>query len=271
MAQSEKKCTAIQLKRDGFKMAGKCKSLYVSQSGAVFSVVAGKFLKPTERNQVKPETEYLSVPKLVLEAFANEPYRNGHIIHIDGNKENLNVENLKYTRIFPTDRKPDPVNREHLLLVIRCYVRVNESYNVKDSFQTGIYLKMITGRRLFFELNKELKHIDVFQSYINGDNASKTAKKYGLTALDRAVIINMFINMLITEILKDIENGIIQILPYKPKLKTATQQIREYNKELIERGAKPLPLRKKSVNQKIKEYKNMLNNQREQLPKTDVT
>lgn len=270
MAQIAKECTASQLKRDGFKVAGKCKSLYVSQSGAVFCMEAGKYLKPSARHYIKTETEYLSVPKLILEAFAGVPYRSGQIVCIDGDRANLSIENVQYARIFPADKKPDPVNEENLLKALRCYEQLSVKFNIKESLQTCRYLKRITERRRFFVEKKGFEHIEVFQTFIIEGNLNKTALKHGLTVRDCAIVKGKYLNMLIGEIISDIERGILEPLPHKPERQTETQILREYNKGLIERGGEPLPLRKPSVRQQIKELKNILNEPRAQQTETDA-
>lgn len=251
MQRSKRAETIHQLKQSGFKLVTGFSSLYVNTQGKVYNLKTGKYLKPTPRNLIKPENEYLSVPKLVLQAFAKQPYRNGQIQYIDGNKTNLSVQNLKYSRIFTPDRTPEPVNRENLMTAIRCYIQVKERFKVNESLQTRFYLQSITRQRLFFIHKQDLQHIEVFETYINGANTIKTATKHGLTVRDCSVIVNQFINLLITEILQELENGLLTIQPYKPKPPTKTQTIREYNKGLIERGKKPLPLRKKEPERTI--------------------
>jgi len=254
MQRSKRAETIHQLKQDGFKLVTGFSSLYVNQRGKVYNIKTGKYLKPTPRNLIKPENEYLSVPKLVLQAFAKQPYRNGQIQYINGNKANLSVQNLKYSRIFAPDRTHEPVNRENLLTAIRCYIQVKERFKISDSYQTRFYLQSITRQRLFFIYKKDLQYIEVFETYIEGNNTTKTATKHGLTVRDCSVIVNQFINLLITDILTDLENGLLTIQPYKPKPPTKTQTIREYNKGLIERGKKPLPLRKKSLKEQLRDF-----------------
>lgn len=254
MQRSKRAETIHQLKQSGFKLVTGFSSLYVNPQGKVYNLKTGKYLKPTPRNFIKPENEYLSVPKLVLQAFAKQPYRNGQIQYIDGNKANLSIQNLKYSRIFEPDRKPEPVNRENLLTAIRCYIQVKERFNVNERLQTRFYLQSITRQRHFFIYKKDLQHIEVFETYINGANTTKTATKHGLTVRDCSVIVNQFIKLLITDILQELENGLLTIQPYSPEPPTKTQILRDYNKDLIKRGCKPLPLRKKSLKEQLRDF-----------------
>lgn len=267
MKQSKRAETIHQLKQDGFKLVKGFSYLYVNPQGKVYSLKTGKYLKPTARNLIKPENKYLSVPKLVLQAFAKQPYRNGQIHYIDCNKSNLAVQNIKYSRIYAPDRTPEPVNRENLLIAIRCCIQVKKRFNVNDSYQTRFYLQIITEQRQFFIYKKDLQYIEVFKTYIEGNNTTKTATKHGLTVRDCSVIVNQFTNLLINDILTDLENGLLTIQPYEPKAPTKTQILRDYNKDLIKRGCKPLPLRQKSLKETFQECRKTIDefkNQSEQ-------
>lgn len=255
MQRSKRTELINKLKQEGYKMVTGYSYLYIHPTGKVYNLKIDKYLKRNARNYIKADNECLSVPKLALQAFANQPYKNGQISYKDGNRDNIGIENITYRRIFEPTRTPDPVSLEKLLTAIRCYFSVKERYKVNDRLQTRLYLQSITRQRLFFIEKHDLKHIEVFETFINGENTTQTATKHGLSTMDCSVIINQFTNILVKSILTDLEKGLLSIQPYKPKPPTITQTIREHNKWLIERGKKPLPLRKKSLKETLRDFK----------------
>lgn len=271
MERSKRSEIIKQLKQEGFKLISGFSYLYINPQGRVFNLKTGRYMKPVKQNTIKPESKYLSVPKLVLQAFANQPYRRGQIQFFDGNKNNVEAENMRYAQLFPPNQKPDPVKPENLLMAIRCYFQVLESFKIKDTLQTKIYLSQIADLRGFLIDNYKTKNIDVFRTYLNGNhqtqygymlgkrNIADTAKQHDLTFRDCSIIVNQFLNMLIKEVLEDLENNLLSIQEYEPKPPTQTEKIRQYNKDLIKRGKKPLPLRKKSVKEKLKDFEKHVN------------
>ena len=271
MERSKRSEIIKQLKQEGFKLISGFSYLYINPQGRVFNLKTGRYMKPVKQNTIKPESKYLSVPKLVLQAFANQPYRRGQIQFFDGNKNNVETENMRYAQLFPSNQKPDPVKSENLLIAIRCYFQVLESFKIKDTLQTKIYLSQIADLRGFLIGNHKTKYIDVFRTYLIGNhqtqysymlgkrNIADTAKQHNLTFRDCSIIVNQFLNILIKEVLEDLENNLLSIQEYEPKPPNQTEIIRQYNKDLIKRGKKPLPLRKKSVKEKLKDFEKHVN------------
>ena len=255
MNRSQKSQFIKLLKRTGFKRVKGYSFLYIDENGKVYNLKRGRCMKITARNTIIIEKEHLSVPKLVLEAFKGIPVRKGQITFIDGNNLNRNVENIKYSRIFAPDEKIH-VNKADLVKVIRCYYQVEKRYKLKDSLKTQSYLTSITRIRNFFETYAKVQHIEVFHTYLSGTygNLREAAKIHNIAFADCQCIINSFFNLLICDVLKDIEKGTLRVLEYQAPIRTTTQIIRDYNKELIERGKKPLPLRKKSDKELLREF-----------------
>lgn len=219
-----------QLKQNGFKMVKDYPYLYINEAGNVYSLKTGEYLNPDPKNNIKAENKRLSVPKLILQTFKGETYRAGQIVYIDGNKANTTAPNIKYSRLFEPD-KTIKVNQADLMTVIRCYFEVEKRYTTKNSIQTRIFTRFILSERGFFIDNSEKPFIDVLKTYIEGlqNSLSASAKKHGLTARDCSIIVNGFINQLISDILQDFKAGILRINDYQPrkKRKPTTKQLLE--------------------------------------------
>ncbi len=239
MNKTELKQTIQNLKNDGFRVVSGYKYLFINEQGKVYNIEKGRYLKPTARNLIKPESKYLNVPKLVLQAFNKEPYRAGNITHIDGIKSNMNAKNIRYSRIFAPYTKPEPIN-DKIMTAIRCYFEVEKRYKVKDMFKTVNYLKMIIAKRNFFNEYSFEQNIEVFETYIKNGNIGTTATKHGLVDRDCNIIIKYFINILIENILTDLNKGILKINEFAPK-------------------KQPQPLREKSEKELIKDFEELKN------------
>lgn len=263
MNRDDRNKTIRQLKEKGFRKIKGFSYLYINENGEIFNLRKGRFMKVSKKNQIKPDEKYLSVPKLILEAFRNHKYRPGQIVYLDGDRENITVENVSYKRVFSSNEIPISISDASVLNVIRCYFDVESTYNVKNNLQTKMYLNEIAELRGFYSLNQKDKYIDVFKGYLNiySDLNSLTdvAKSYNLSYRDCKLIVNRLLDSLINEVLQDLERGVLKIKGFKPKEKTKTEIIKEYNKGLIERGVKPIPTRSKSNKQRLREYQNRLN------------
>jgi len=254
--------TEKELKKEGFKLIENYNYLYINVNGKVYSTKTRKYIQPTARNYIKAGQKYINVPKVVLMAFKNEPIRNGKILYIDGNTANLSHVNIKYSRLF-TNEQTKKVNNTDLMTSIRCYFEVEQKFKIRDNFKTRLFLKSILEKRAFFLRHKKIQGIEVYLTYLGKHlfeqkSIAYTAKEHSLPVRDCLVIVNSFTNILITEILQDLENGILYIHGYLPKLPTKTDEIKQINEYLTSKGQTALPLRKKSEKQIVKDFQNYL-------------
>ena len=109
MERTKRSETIESLKNKGFKVVKGEMQLYINSQGNVYDLDSCKDIKPLKNNNIETKNGRFSIPKLVLQAFANEHYRNGQITYIDGNKSNLSLENVEYSHIFPPETKPEPI------------------------------------------------------------------------------------------------------------------------------------------------------------------
>lgn len=244
-----------ELYKDGFKQVSDFADYLINESGRVYNLNKGLFEAVSDRNTIKANNSSFSVSKMILSAFGGQKYRPyGRIIFRDGNKHNFQLSNIGYARLFDSAH-PAVISPDDLMTAIRCYVQVKPGFNIKDRFMTGIYLKFIVGERMFISASGKRMYIDVFSSYISGTMIIiETAKVCNIGRVDCAIIIHDFINILITDILSDLNNGYLQIQPFRPKQKTKTEIIREWNERFMALDIKPLPLRRSSEKELVSRY-----------------
>lgn len=241
-----------ELKQNGFKQVMGFNSLFINQAGNAYDRETGKYLTRTKNNYIKSGSKCLNIPKLILQAFKGQKYRAGQMVYIDGNRANLEPDNLKYARLFEPSRINE-VNPTDLLTALRCYFDVEKSFKAKNTFKTRLYLQLITEKRGFLVNKNGLQNFQVYRTYLKGltSNLSQTAKEHGLTIRDCAIIVNDFTNILINEILNDLKSGYLSLYDYKPKQPTKTDIIKQWNEQS---GQRPLPLRKQSLKESLKEF-----------------
>ena len=247
------------LKEKGFKRIPALPDLFLNDSGQIYSLKAGKELKPTAKNQIVVGNQRLSLPKLVLLTFRKQPVRDKQQIrYIDGNRNNLSPQNLEYVRQFTSSTK-NSINYENLKTAIRCYFEVHKRYNTKDYFLTRTYIAEIIRIRNFYDYYSDRAGIDIFENYIENPlkKRAQIAKETGINMRDCNYILNEYTNLLISDILADLQTGNLTIKGYL-RNKTKTQRIKETNEVLKEIGIKPVPLRKKSIKEKVRDFKKYL-------------
>ena len=216
------------LKTNGFKVVKGYSFLYVNEHGSVFSLVKDSLLKPDSRNLISVNGKRLNLPKLILEAYKGIKLSKGKIVYIDGNKLNLNANNLRYARIF----KPKvtiEVNQTDLLAAIRCYFEVEKRFKVSNYFLTKFYLKCIAEKRGFFLTNKGKNDIEVFEYYLMGNSIAKSDKKSILDIRDCRLIVYSHQNTLISEVLEDKKQGLLTEKEFIQRKKSKRQIVKQWN------------------------------------------
>lgn len=208
----------------GFKRSKNAPFLYLNRSGATYDLKKGKLLEPDSRNYIFVEKKRLSLPKLVLATFASQPIKSGQIVYIDGNKRNLNIDNLRYSSQLPTIKLVS-IDNGQLLEAIRCYFNVSKRYSVRNTELTKVYLSFIVEKR---GLQGE-KNAKLIEYYLFGKNVKECSVKFGLRERDARAIINDFINGLSNEVIKDKQNGLLNELSYLDRPKTKRQILKDWN------------------------------------------
>ena len=245
----------------GFKRVQTLSDLFINECGAVYSLTKGKELTRDKRNTVNVDGKRVNVAKLLLSAFSGEPMReNSHIMYIDGNSSNISPSNVKYPQIYTNGLKTD-VNPDQLRDIIRCYFEVPPKYSVNNQVITRMFLAEIIRKRAFYTVYSTESGINIFKSYMQGytKNRIETAKENGISVRDCSFVVNKFLNILITDIITDLEAGKLTKQVYQTRPKTKTQILREVNEYLTANGGEPVPLRRKSEKELLKDFKKYLN------------
>lgn len=227
-----------ELKTNGYVVVRDYPLLYINESGQVYNLNKQAFEKMIWRKSIKPGNKCLSVPKLILQAFANQPFRElQHIVFLDGNPDNIHVSNIKYKRLFEANRK-DVLNEADLLTAIRCYFEVKKRFTVKDRFTTNIYLKAILRKRDFFIIESNRKYIAVYKSYIENNSIAETANQFNITIKDCTCIVHEFTNILTGQIIEQYKAGTLCLQPFhshrSKKNETDKQRANNYLTRLSE-------------------------------------
>lgn len=234
---TKKRFIKKQFQAKGLKQAKAFPDLFVSESGAVYNLNTGKEISRDARQAISLNGKRIKVAKLILNAYSGEKYRESQSVeHIDGNKNNLRPENLRYSQIYS---KTDyiKIHPARIKQAIRCYYEVLPSFKVSDYLITKTYLSDIACKRAFFVEYAYMKNIEVFSSYINSITLSRlqVAQMYGLKTRDCNIIINRHLNTLLEDIETDLILNKLSVLDYhKQKTKRdAIKQFQEYKRNLL--------------------------------------
>lgn len=232
------KLTIQELKKMGFQPIPELKNIFINRKGEIYNPVKCNWIKPDERNYLRLQGKNINVPKMILYIFGNQPIKPGKIIYSDGNKKNLNIENLKYCRLFENSPKNE-IDKTELLTAIRCYYEISPNYTVNDKIKTGFYIYNIAEKRNFIKryiLYIDKQYIEIFKTYLKSKNfnhysISQIAKQYDLNIRDCNFIINAFLTELINEILTDLKAGLIIIKEFekKPKKPSKKELLNDFN------------------------------------------
>lgn len=223
--------TLQELRKAGFCRIGKT-PLFIDNNGNVYNME----LQTARRRPryIATDSEKIRLEAAILWAFKNEPpRRNKTIIYKDGNKNNLNPDNLKYRSLG--DLQKTELNTKGLYEAIRkvCFVDRLFKVDIKQ-IETRVYLQIITEK--YGYILKKTQHNEVFESYVNEfETITQTANRHKITVRDTQTIINNCIN----EITTTINNEKEKMLPtvkkptYKQKLKST---LKEWNKLINDYG-----------------------------------
>ena len=209
-------------------------SLAVNKFGEVYNIKSGHTRTP--RNIVIFEHGRIVVEKVLLWVFEGETPRKGQIMHIDGNKSNKSLENIKYTtpKEFLT---PEKLQRTNLMTALRCYIQINKKAKPDtNQVETKVYLWFIAVKRGFFIENHKEPLFDVFFDWLNGKEITtpKVAKMHDITQRTAQRVINRYTNKLTSSVCNELKAGVLSLQPYLPtqseKRKATAKLYNEFGK-----------------------------------------
>lgn len=224
------------LNKAGFKMLHPF--CHVDKQGRVFNTKTGRFMVPNVRNCVSIRGKNYNVPKIMLHLFEHETIRkDSQIIYFDGNRKNLNINNIAYIREFKA--KQVIVDYNNLMLCLRCYIPIPVKHVITDWIVTKLFLQQVVEKSEFFKLCecfnspgfKVFMFGQVFRYWLYNPRSSEkeTAKQFGISEKDCSYIINNHLDMLIKSIMSDLKKNNLTIIPFvKPKPKSIRKAFKEF-------------------------------------------
>lgn len=165
-----------------------------------------------------------------------------------------NNKGLIFNEIKPTKT---PTEKD-LKFCISLYFGISPKFSIYNNILFKMYLKEIAEKRFFLEKIKNLKEKKIFEIYLQG---RKSKKEISINETENnhlgVFIINKHLKTLVSEIMHDYENNLLQVQKYK---KPPTQ--REINKKanayLQKLGIKAkIPLRKPSKKELLKSWEKL--------------
>lgn len=203
---------------NGFKLV-KNSDLAINDLGAVYNIKTKRTRKP---KTVTTKYGRITTEKAVLWVFNNETPRNGHITHIDGQKSNKSLENIKYSTLelltTPENFKTtEPLNKTNLRKAINCYFPIGDNARPNTNQQeTKMFLNDIAAKREFHIKNENEPLYKVFSDWLTckSINAVKAGKMNGITYRGALSVINLYVNRLTAEICNDLNNGLLNLQPF---------------------------------------------------------
>lgn len=153
-----------------------------------------------------------------------------------------------------------PPTQKEIRFCISLYFGVPETFTHHDVL-FRFYLKEITRYRNFIKKVNKADQV-IFSEYINSvipiSKMELSKKYYNGNTYKGQKVINKYLSLLVSEIMKDYENGLLQVQPYQ-KPPTKREQARKMNEYLKSKGMNiKIPLRRKSqrelINEALKRY-----------------
>lgn len=227
------KITISELLKQGY-LKTDVKGLYLTKSGKAYNIATNRELKPTQSGKVIISGKSYNLTKLMLQKFKSIPIRNGKTIFINGNARDFHFNNLIYKNTI-NHKAP---KESQIVKVIRLYFQISTGFN-RQNVLFKYYLQEIAITRGFVLERKEIDFIlfsEWLMPFIQTANKSEVSIKNGFTVRNGTNSINKYLDILISDCLLDLENGILSIKDFEQKPLTKSQQIKKANQTLKELG-----------------------------------
>lgn len=234
---------------------------WINSAGVAYNKQTERQSKP---RTIKADGKEWKTEKVVLWLFAGIKPRGGQIVHIDGNKANTAVENLKYATVvtLPTET----INRENLCTAIRCFFEISKRAKpATNDIIVLTYLGEIYKAVRFAERYGNEPYFIYFEKWIaryahgvTGMFKPETIEQpNALTAREMLTIKAHYTNRLTAEICADLSAGVYELKPFAP---TPAQRQKQELEKLKAYGITiPKKPRRKSDKQILRDYEKWLN------------
>ncbi len=166
------------------------KEYYISELGKVWK--NGRLSNP---KTISTEYGEIRTAKVVLWLFKKETPRNGTIIHLDGNKSNNSVQNVKYARL-PLPFEYENLNNEKINLAIRSCCKIDQKEKIQISILTIRMALASTFEEIKFTPSIDNGYYYIFKHWIEKPliNPKELTELYNLSIRDFRVIRNHYLN-----------------------------------------------------------------------------
>lgn len=146
-----------------------------------------------------------------------------------------------------------------IVFCISLYFGISPKFNHSEILFKP-YLKEIAEKRQYFQKITNAKEKEIFQTYLSQRISKIETSKTLINHTTKGVyLINKNLSGLIAEIMKDYENGLLQVVEYQ-KPPTKRELIKKANEKLKKMGIDTkIPLRKKSDKEHINDWEKFKN------------
>lgn len=216
-------------------------SLAINKLGTVYNIQTGHTRKP--KTVITPQYGRIITEKAILWVFAGEEPRSGQIMHLDGQKSNKSLENIKYAtpEQYTTSEK---INISDLRTTLGCYFSLDRKHKpLTNQLETKLCLKTIAEKRAFHKKNQKGRFYGVFMDWLTNHEITptKAAEMHRISHRAAKNVINYYINRLTAETCNDLKAGLLKKQPF---LLTQRERRKKETKALHEFGIKrPAPFR----------------------------
>ncbi len=216
---------------------------WINDKGELLTPDTNKITTP--RNVITPHGR-IKIAKAVLWLFGGVTPRSGQITHLNGDKEDNSLNNIKYSALFNRSER-ETIDRDNLRTAIRCYFNIDRK--AKPDLCDGItrtHIGLLAELRSYVERKANEPFISIFGEWL-GDgitlslNTTEIARKHAMAVRDIRLIVARYLNALTSEVCDDLDEGELSLQPY---LETASERRQRITKILHNRGLKrPSPPR----------------------------
>lgn len=196
----------------------------IYEDGRIYSLKQNKFLKPVLSGGYSHVKLYgkinktCNINRLVLEHFREAEIKTKHILHLDGDKQNNNVLNLKYCTfrdLLNTEKIRSKGKKRTWIISPKDKVEAYKYYiQYIQPKELSAYIRVLKHRVEYLIIKERwVSKLDLtmyetaFKSYCNGKKPIEIMNEFGWSARTYNKAFNSVRKQLIIDIMEDVKNG----------------------------------------------------------------